>query len=150
MKKIFIPCLIALSTLAFNANAKDTLTVSDLATKTDTKAAFKEMASKHKLPEWVTKGGTNSETKNVELNGKKYQVLNACKPHDCGTERIAVLYSPEAKRMSGVLSTVDEEKASEKLVWLNISDDESIDGKTILFAALTGSLDNHPHSFNFK
>lgn len=33
---------------------------------------------------------------------------------------------------------------------LNISDELSIDGKTILYAALTGSLDNHPDAFNFK
>ncbi|MCK3283115.1 C-lysozyme inhibitor, partial [Escherichia coli] len=26
----------------------------------------------------------------------------------------------------------------------------AIDGKTVLFAALTGSLENHPDGFNFK
>ena len=34
--------------------------------------------------------------------------------------------------------------------WLNVNDALSIDGKTVLFAALTGSLENHPDGFNFK
>ncbi len=37
----------------------------------------------------------------------------------------------------------------EKLTWLNVSDALSIDGKTVLFAALSGSLDNHPDAFNY-
>ncbi|EOQ1650832.1 Ivy family C-type lysozyme inhibitor, partial [Escherichia coli] len=37
-----------------------------------------------------------------------------------------------------------------KLTWLNVNDALSIDGKTVLFAALTGSLENHPDGFNFK
>ncbi|BBU86441.1 hypothetical protein EIMP300_78410 [Escherichia coli] len=39
---------------------------------------------------------------------------------------------------------------TEKLTWLNVNDALSIDGKTVLFAALTGSLENHPDGFNFK
>ncbi|HFU4245985.1 TPA: hypothetical protein ACH5ZM_003785, partial [Escherichia coli] len=38
----------------------------------------------------------------------------------------------------------------QKLTWLNVNDALSIDGKTVLFAALTGSLENHPDGFNFK
>ena len=52
--------------------------------------------------------------------------------------------------MSGVLSVVNENTAQEKLTWMNVSDALSIDGKTVLFAALSGSLENHPDAFNYK
>lgn len=51
--------------------------------------------------------------------------------------------------MSGVYSVVDENRP-ERLTWLNVSDALSIDGKTVLFAALSGSLDNHPDAFNYQ
>ena len=148
MRKKFITLLLSLSTIS--AYAQNDLTVSDLAKNTDTKAAFQKMIGKQKLPEWVMQNGTSSPTKYVEINGKKYWVLNSCKPHDCGSQSIAVLYSPGSKTLSGVFSTNNEREISQQLLWLNITDDLSIDGRTILFAALTGSLDNHPDSFNFK
>lgn len=61
-----------------------------------------------------------------------------------------MLYATATKKIAGVFSSVEEKTGNEKLQWLNLPDDLSIDGKTVLFAALTGSLDNHPDSFNFK
>ncbi|HGF2559028.1 TPA: C-lysozyme inhibitor, partial [Escherichia coli] len=49
-----------------------------------------------------------------------------------------------------LFSTIDEKTSQEKLTWLNVNDALSIYGKTVLFAALTGSLENHPDGFNFK
>lgn len=51
--------------------------------------------------------------------------------------------------MSGVYSVVDE-KPTREADPLNVSDALSIDGKTVLFAALSGSLDNHPDAFNYQ
>lgn len=76
--------------------------------------------------------------------------MSACKPHDCGAERVAVLWSEKSQQMSGVLSVVNENTTQEKLTWMNVSDALSIDGKTVLFAALSGSLENHPDAFNYK
>ncbi|CBJ47587.1 putative inhibitor of lysozyme [Erwinia amylovora ATCC 49946] len=148
MKKTLIALFLSVSTLS--AYAQSDLTVSDLATHNDTKAAFKKMVGKHPLPGWVTEGGTSSPNRQVDIDGKHFLVLNACKPHDCAAQNIAVLYSAEAKKMAGVFSTRDEKEFSQTLLWLNIDDDLSIDGKTVLFAALTGSLENHPDQFNFK
>jgi hypothetical protein len=40
---------------------------------------------------------------------------------------------------------------TEVLTWLTIGGgDESIDGRTILYAALTGSLENHRGQFNLS
>ncbi len=148
MKRILIA--LTLSCSALSAYAAEPLTVSSLATDKATAEAFKTMVGSQKLPQWVTQGGTTSQNQDVVIDGKKYIVLNSCKPHDCAAENIAVLYSPESKTLAGVFSTQDEQSVHQKLTWLNISDDLSIDGKTVLFAALAGSLDNHPDSFNFK
>ncbi|HBC5886972.1 TPA: C-lysozyme inhibitor, partial [Escherichia coli] len=56
----------------------------------------------------------------------------------------------KSNQMTGLFSTIDEKTSQEKLTWLNVNDALSIDGKTVLFAALTGSLENHPDGFNFK
>ena len=69
---------------------------------------------------------------------------------DCGSQRIAVMWSEKSNQMTGLFSTIDEKTSQEKLTWLNVNDALSIDGKTVLFAALTGSLENHPDGFNFK
>ena len=50
-----------------------------------------------------------------------------------------------------MLSVAGPTEGAEKLTWLNIGGgSESIDGRTILYAALTGSLENHPDAFNYK
>ncbi|BEO78910.1 MULTISPECIES: Ivy family C-type lysozyme inhibitor [Serratia] len=148
MKKTLIALFLA--GLTTSAYAQDELTISKLAADQDTKAEFQKMASNQHLPKWVTQGGTNSQGQKVNIAGKQYLVLNSCKPHDCGSQRIAVLYATATKKIAGVFSTVDEKTGNEKLQWLNIPDDLSIDGKTVLLASLTGSLDNHPDSFNYK
>ncbi|EIO2477303.1 Ivy family C-type lysozyme inhibitor [Salmonella enterica subsp. enterica serovar Bredeney] len=133
-----------------SAYAQDELTISKLAADQDTKAEFQKMVANQHLPKWVTQGGTDSQGQKVNIAGNQYLVLNSCKPHDCGSQRIAVLYATATKKIAGVFSSVDEKTGNEKLQWLNIPDDLSIDGKTVLLASLTGSLDNHPDSFNFK
>ncbi|EHB3783649.1 C-lysozyme inhibitor [Salmonella enterica subsp. houtenae serovar 17:z29:-] len=150
MKKTLIALFLSFSGLATSAYAQDELTISKLAVDQDTKAEFQKMAANQHLPKWVTQGGTDSQGQKVNIAGNQYLVLTSCKPHNCSSQRIAVLYATATKKIAGVFSSVEEKTGNEKLQWLNLPDDLSIDGKTVLFAALTGSLDNHPDSFNFK
>ncbi|EOF5838465.1 Ivy family C-type lysozyme inhibitor [Salmonella enterica] len=150
MKKTLIALFLSFSGLATSAYAQDELTINKLAVDQDTKAEFQKMAANQHLPKWVTQGGTDSQGQKVNIAGNQYLVLTSCKPHDCSSQRIAVLYATATKKIAGVFSSVEEKTGNEKLQWLNLPDDLSIDGKTVLFAALTGSLDNHPDSFNFK
>lgn len=133
--------------LTINAFAESPATLSDLAVKDETKALFKKMIKDQKLPNWVMKGGTDSEKLNINLKGNDYQIYSSCKPHQCGLEQIAVLYSPKARIMTGVFAKNTERDTLQKLVWLKVPDDLSIDGKTVLFATLTGTLANHPDWF---
>lgn len=150
MKKARITLFLSVLALSVSAFAQDDLTIKDLASDKNTQPAFEKMVGNQNLPAWVTQGGTDSQTKHVEIGGDKYLVLSACKPHDCASQSIAVLYSAEQKKLTGVLSTINEKNMDQELRWLNIPDELSIDGRTVLFAALTGSLDNHPDNFNFK
>ena len=130
--------------------AQSDATLTSLAKDNATKAAFSQMVKGHKLPAWVSSGGTGSPAQTVKLGSESWQVLSACKPHNCASERIAVIWSEKSKQMSGVFSVVDEKTAQEKLTWLNVNDALSIDGKTVLYAALSGSLENHPDAFNYQ
>lgn len=148
MKKTLTALFLTLSCFTASANALDELTINKLAANPETKAEFRKMTADHQLPEWVTDGGTDSQNQRVNIDGHPYLVLTSCKPHDCASQRMAVLYATETKKLAGVFSTAEAE--SEKLQWLNVSDALSVNGKTVLFAALTGSLDNHPGHFSFE
>ena len=132
-----------------DANAGARWSFSAIAKDTRARHAFDAMARGHQLPAWVKKGVVESPAVAVEMAGRSYQVMQACKPHDCADQQVAVMYSPGHDAMYGVL--LSRSGSSEKLTWLNIGGgSESIDGKTILYAALTGSLANHPQAFDFR
>ena len=98
-------------------------------------------------PGWLN-SATESEAVQVSLDGKPYQVVLACKRHDCHNHQIAVLFNPTASY--ALLFETQDNSTDEKLTWLNIGGGpESIDGKTILYAAITGSLFNHPKTFSY-
>ena len=143
--------LTAIVALAASASvmAQSDVTLNSLAHDAATRASFNQMVKGHQLPAWVTTGGTGSPAQTVKLGSESWQVLSACKPHDCAAERFAVLWSKKSGQMSGLYSAVDEKTAQETLTWLNVGDERSIDGKTVLFAALSGSLENHPDAFNY-
>ncbi|MEB3766450.1 Ivy family c-type lysozyme inhibitor [Acinetobacter sp. MD2] len=111
-------------------------------------AQFNKISANKNLPSWIKTGGTTSETKSVKIAGKDYLVFNACKPHDCSSEQIATLYSPQSKTMTSVYSSVNEKKATQQLKWMSNQTEISIEAKTILLSALTGALDNYPQKFN--
>ena len=148
MLKLIVTTLSLLTATA--AYAQTEMTVSSLATDSKTSKAFQNMSKGHNLPDWVMKGGTSTPAMKVTLDNKAYQVVSACKPHDCAAEQIAILYSPDSKSMSAVFSKQSEDGYQQNLVWLNSGSDITIDGRTVLFAALSGSLQNHPDAFNLK
>lgn len=137
---------IAFLAASTHAMAQTDMTLDGLAKKEP--AAFSQMVKGHTLPAWIKSGGTGSPARTVKLGAEVYQVFSVCKPTTaqrsaspcCGRK------NPE---MSGLYSAVDEKTAQETLTWLNVGDERSIDGKTVLFAALSGSLENHPDAFNY-
>lgn len=114
-------------------------------------SAFKAMAEGHRLPDWINGKTVESPGHEVMFGGEKVYVMSTCKQHDCGVEQIAVMYDPGKKIMYGLLLLADPETRAERLTWMNLgASSEAIDGRTILYAALTGSLENHPDAFDYK
>lgn len=105
---------VAALVIATSAMAQDDLTISSLAKGETTKAAFNQMVQGHKLPAWVMKGGTYTPAQTVTLGDETYQVMSACKPHDCGSQRIAVMWSEKSNQMTGLFSTIDEKTSQVK------------------------------------
>ncbi|MBS0908973.1 Ivy family c-type lysozyme inhibitor [Tatumella sp. JGM118] len=134
--------------ISFTALAQ-TPTLSSLVASQQGGSAFSKLIAHQHLPDWIIKGGVESPMQQVTLKGVTYQVYSACKPHDCASENFALIYSPADNTMSGLFARNNEARHREELQWLNISDALSIDGKTVLYAALSGSLANHPQAFNY-
>ena len=153
MKKIMaFVALMSILTSAPSAFAQShPATFREIASDPMAAGAFKAMAKGHSLPDWINGKTVESPGHEVLFGGQKVYVMSACKQHDCGSERIAVMYDPGKKIMCGLLLSADQKTVTEKLTWLNIGPgNEAIDGRTILYAALTGSLENHPDAFNYK
>lgn len=152
MRKIIAAVFVTSILAATGASAQDhPTTFRDIAKDPVASAAFKAMAKGHRLPDWINGKTVESPGNELMFGGDKVYVMSACKQHDCGDEQIAVLYDPDKKIMYGVLRVADQKTVSEKLTWMNIGPgNEAIDGRTILYAALTGSLGNHPDAFDYK
>lgn len=114
-------------------------------------AAFDAMTVNRTAPDWLKAAAVTSPTHQVGFDGKSWLAMSSCKQHDCAAHRIAVIYDPKANVMYGLLSDSSDDGADEKLTWLNMGGGaETIDGRTILYAALTGSLENHPKGFDYN
>ena len=83
------------------------------------------------LPAWVRKGGTATPARTVQVDGKAMLLATACKPHDCPTERVALLYDAQdhamwglfAQRPENLTPAVDPDDSSQdKLTWLGQPD----------------------------
>lgn len=124
-------------------------TLADLGKDQALTAAFDRMADGHPMPEWLRGPSVTTPAQRVSFGGKDYLAMTACKQHDCAANQMAMLYAPDSGEAYGLLA-VHDGKGSELLTWLNIGGGaESIDGRTILYAALTGSLANHPDAFAY-
>lgn len=97
-------------------------------------------------PDWL-KTATGSEPVTVKIGGTSYTVLLACKQHDCGNHQLVVMFNADA--MYGLRFETRDLSPSERLTWLNLGNGPGRgDRKTVLYAAITGSVFNHPEAFS--
>ncbi len=145
-----IVLVLSLPVASFAQSEKTEPSLADLTADEKMEAAFDDMAGDVELPDWVKSKAVTSPGQRVSFDGKEYLAMTGCEQHQCGAHKIAVLYEEQSGTMYGLLSAEDEESGSETLTWLNIGGGpESIDGKTLLFAAVTGSIENHPEDFQY-
>ena len=142
--------------LALPAHAQESAdavapSLADLPTDTRMAAAFATMVGEREIPAWVRENAVTSPGDLVNFGGREYLAMSACEQHLCGPHRIAVLYDAEGGVMYGGITNSDDEAGTEELSWLNIGGGpESIDGKSLLYATLTGSVTNHPQYFRYQ
>ncbi len=74
----------------------------DLLQKPAFAKAMQDMDGADKLPDWVADGGTATPAEMVEVGGKSLLAAQACKPHECPSEQVLVLYDQDAGTMQGV------------------------------------------------
>ncbi|MFC4527526.1 hypothetical protein ISN76_07860 [Dyella halodurans] len=114
----------------------------DLLQRRDFGTAFAALAGAEQLPDWPRQGGTSTPAQRVALNGRTQWLVAACKPHDCPSERILLLFEESTHAMSGVFARrkpgvaddVDSnDQANDDLTWLGAPDEAT---KRLLLAKL--------------
>ncbi|HEX7340019.1 MAG TPA: Ivy family c-type lysozyme inhibitor [Rhodanobacteraceae bacterium] len=90
--------------------------------------AFAAMQGSGSLPAWVRQGGTATPAQKVTVDGRQQLLAQACKPHDCPSEQIVLLYDKAGNAMQGVFvrdpsPTADARVSSEaQFTWLGQPD----------------------------
>jgi len=103
----------------------------DLLQQSDFAAAFHALSGTKELPEWTHQGGTSTPAQKVTVDGKSLLEAAGCKPHDCPTERIVLLYDEKTHSMWGVFArrqgeapTDVSDDSNDQLNWLGEPDDK--------------------------
>lgn len=103
----------------------------DLLQQPDFAKALDALHGAQSLPAWVRQGGTATPVRNIRVGGRSMSLATACKPHDCPTERVALLYDAQSHAMWGLFAqraenlppAVDPRDSSQdKLTWLGEPD----------------------------
>lgn len=124
--------------LPFLAQSSEKIYLFDFAASPVTGKVYRSLIQQQHLPKWVNVGGTSAPATEIELNGVKYLALSGCKPHNCPTQAIAVLYSPVNGDIHGVYSEYNADSNKQMLSWLNVDPLGSDKMKQILLAILSG------------
>jgi len=104
----------------------------DLLQRPDFARAFAVLSGIDQLPPWTRQGGTSTPAEQVALNGRQPWLVSGCKPHDCPSERLLVLYDEGTHAMTGVFARrkadvsadIDSnDPANDELIWLGAPDD---------------------------
>lgn len=104
----------------------------DLLQQPDFAAAFHALSGAKELPEWTHQGGTSTPAQKVTAGGKTLLAVGGCKPHDCPSERIVLLYDEKTHAMWGVFARRKGEApadvsdgSNDQLSWLGEPDDKT-------------------------
>src|SRR6185312_12995859 len=76
----------------------------DLLQRPDFTKTLEALPDAQALPAWVRQGGTATPARTVQVDGKAMLLATACKPHDCPTERVALLYDAQDHAMWGLFA----------------------------------------------
>lgn len=138
MKKKLIIAVLALLPLA--AVAQNNPYLSDFLQSKETGKAYRSLIARYQLPSWVKEGGTSTPASKISIEGIPYLALSGCMPHNCATQAISILYSPEKGDISGVFSELDTATGRQTLTWLDPEASYDTVKRNILFSRLNGDV----------
>lgn len=116
------------------SNASGLTYLYDLMQRPDFSTAFAALYGSDQLPAWASQGGVATPAQQVSVGGRTQLLASACKPHDCPSERILILYDENTHAMSGLfarrkanaLNDADSnDPANDDLLWLGSPDEAS-------------------------
>jgi len=104
------------------------LYLSDLLGHARFAATFNGLEGAGPLPAWTRDGGTNTAMEAVTVDGRNLLAGQGCKPHDCGAERLVLVYDEKTYDMWGVFARAPSDQSeavesSDELTWLGQPDD---------------------------
>lgn len=106
----------------------------DLMQRPDFSTAFAALSGADQLPPWAKQGGVATPAQQVLVNGHTLLLATACKPHDCPSERILILYDESTHAMSGLFArrkphavnnARSNDPANDDVIWLGSPDGAS-------------------------
>ncbi|WP_019464476.1 Ivy family c-type lysozyme inhibitor [Dyella japonica] len=106
----------------------------DLMQRPDFSTAFAALSGADQLPAWAKQGGVATPAQQVVVDGHTQLLATACKPHDCPSERILILYDESTHAMSGLFArrkpnaandADSNDPANDDLIWLGAPDEAS-------------------------
>jgi hypothetical protein len=129
------PMTVSAPTLATSASSPGgILYFTDLLVRPDFSTALAALSGADQLPAWTSQGGTSTPVQQLQLNGRTQLLATACKPHDCPSERILLLYDEQSHAMSGVFARRkagarndmdSNDPANDDLIWLGAPDEQT-------------------------
>lgn len=138
MKEKLIITVLALLPMAAGAQNKPYL--NDFVQGKETGKAYRSLIARYQLPSWVKEGGTSTPASQVSIEGAPYLALSGCMPHNCATQAISILYSPDKGDISGLFSELDATTGRQTLIWLDPEASDDTVKRNILFSRLNGDV----------
>lgn len=101
----------------------------ELLKRPDFSGAYGRIVTARRLPQWVREGGTSTPSQRIVVAGKPWLLVQSCKPHDCPSEHVHILYEPRSQAIAALFVKDPSAAANARpdadrteLIWLGAPD----------------------------
>ncbi|GAB3625545.1 Inhibitor of vertebrate lysozyme [Pandoraea terrae] len=101
----------------------------ELLKRPDFSGAYARILSMRGLPPWVRQGGTSTPSQKVAVAGRPWLLVQSCKPHDCPSEHVHILYEPRSQSIAALFvrdpsaaANAPPDADRTELIWLGAPD----------------------------
>lgn len=101
----------------------------ELLKRPDFSGAYARIVAPRNVPAWVRQGGTSTPSQRVSVAGKPWLLVQSCKPHDCPSEYVHILYEPRSQAIAALfvrdpsaVANAGPRQDRTELIWLGAPD----------------------------